>query len=151
MPGWPNGATFSHVWSFGRLAPLLDMPLYKRWRTLWDEDTSGASRPSGELEDYFWPIEFQARGSPHLHMMIWRKDAPTFSGCVDGYILLENRDFMVRKIKTAVDPAMKDTSASNFRHPCTIRTPAERLGSKDFDTLRSFSQKDAGSARLHGP
>ena len=26
MPGWPNGATFSHVWSFGRLVPLLDTP-----------------------------------------------------------------------------------------------------------------------------
>jgi len=26
MPGWPNGATFSHVCSFGRLAPLLDTP-----------------------------------------------------------------------------------------------------------------------------
>jgi len=27
MPGWPNGATFGHIWSFGRLAPLLDTPL----------------------------------------------------------------------------------------------------------------------------
>jgi len=27
MPGWPNGSTFSHVGSFGRLAPLLDTPV----------------------------------------------------------------------------------------------------------------------------
>jgi len=31
MPGWPNGATFSHVWSFGRLDPLLDTPLEFPW------------------------------------------------------------------------------------------------------------------------
>ena len=35
-----------------------------------------AAMPIGEVTDYFYRIEFQARGSPHVHMMVWVKDAP---------------------------------------------------------------------------
>ena len=27
----------------------------------------------GEVEDWFWRIEFQKRGSPHVHMLLWIK------------------------------------------------------------------------------
>lgn len=36
---------------------------------------SGA-HPLGELVDYVIRIEFQARGSPHAHTILWIKDAP---------------------------------------------------------------------------
>ena len=26
--------------------------------------------------DYFWHVEFQLRGSPHVHSLSWVKDAP---------------------------------------------------------------------------
>ena len=32
--------------------------------------------PLGEISDHFVRIEFQARGSPHAHMLLWVKDAP---------------------------------------------------------------------------
>ena len=38
------------------------------------------AQPLGEIVDYAIRIEFQARGSPHAHTVIWVKDAPTF-GC----------------------------------------------------------------------
>lgn len=28
--------------------------------------------------DYYWRVEFQHRGSPHIHMIIWVEGAPTF-------------------------------------------------------------------------
>jgi hypothetical protein len=31
-----------------------------------------------EIIDYFWRIEFQARGSPHMHMLIWCGDVPRY-------------------------------------------------------------------------
>ena len=34
--------------------------------------------PLGEIKDYFYRVEFQQRGSPHIHMMIWIKDAPVY-------------------------------------------------------------------------
>lgn len=33
-------------------------------------------KPLGKVVDYFWRIEFQMRGSPHLHSLWWIKDAP---------------------------------------------------------------------------
>ena len=33
--------------------------------------------PIGEIIDFVIRIEFQARGSPHAHIIIWVKDAPT--------------------------------------------------------------------------
>ena len=28
--------------------------------------------------DFFWKVEFQARGSPHVHMMVWTRDRPKY-------------------------------------------------------------------------
>ena len=36
----------------------------------------GPSKPIGEIVDYFWRIEFQLRGSPHVHSLFWVKNAP---------------------------------------------------------------------------
>ena len=33
-------------------------------------------KPIGEVVDYFWRIEFQLQGSPHVHSLWWVKDAP---------------------------------------------------------------------------
>jgi ATP-dependent DNA helicase PIF1 len=30
----------------------------------------------GHVEDHFWRIEYQARGAPHVHCVLWIKDAP---------------------------------------------------------------------------
>ena len=32
--------------------------------------------PLGKVTDFFWKIEFQARGSPHAHILLWVKGAP---------------------------------------------------------------------------
>ena len=33
--------------------------------------------PIGKLLDYFYRVEFQQRGSPHIHMRVWIENAPT--------------------------------------------------------------------------
>ncbi|CAF3370960.1 unnamed protein product [Rotaria sp. Silwood1] len=32
----------------------------------------------GEVSDYFYRVEFQKRGSPHIHMIVWIKNAPKY-------------------------------------------------------------------------
>ena len=32
--------------------------------------------PLGIVEHYFWRLEYQARGAPHIHMKVWVRDAP---------------------------------------------------------------------------
>ena len=34
--------------------------------------------PIGELADYFYRVEFQQRGSPHIHGLFWVKEAPQY-------------------------------------------------------------------------
>lgn len=36
------------------------------------------SQPIGEIADFFYRVEFQQRGSPHIHMLIWVNNAPQF-------------------------------------------------------------------------
>ena len=33
--------------------------------------------PIGKVLDYFYRVEFQQRGSPHIHMLVWIQNAPT--------------------------------------------------------------------------
>ena len=30
------------------------------------------------IRDYFWRIEFNKRGAPHVHMLVWNQDAPIY-------------------------------------------------------------------------
>ena len=34
--------------------------------------------PLGKIKDWFYRVEYQQRGSPHIHMLIWLENAPAF-------------------------------------------------------------------------
>ena len=34
-------------------------------------------QPIGKVKDYFYRVEFQQRGSPHIHMLVWIENTPT--------------------------------------------------------------------------
>ena len=65
--------------------------------------------PLGQIIDYFYRVEFQQRGSPHIHALFWVKDAPkygkdsdeTITDFVDKYVTcaeripLENSDDLI--------------------------------------------------------
>ncbi|KAJ8874949.1 hypothetical protein PR048_022839 [Dryococelus australis] len=40
--------------------------------------TSSHDVVGGQVVDYWWSVEFQCRGSPHLHVVVWVKDHPNF-------------------------------------------------------------------------
>jgi hypothetical protein len=35
------------------------------------------AKPLGEVAHWFWRLEFQSRGAPHIHMLLWIKGAPS--------------------------------------------------------------------------
>ena len=47
-----------------------------RFQSFVKDVIKGSGQPLGEMVDYFWRIEFQLRGSLHVHSMWWIKDAP---------------------------------------------------------------------------
>ena len=49
----------------------------RRWRALLNNVLKGKDAPLGKIQDYFARVEFQSRGSPHMHMFIWVENAPS--------------------------------------------------------------------------
>ncbi|TNN62774.1 hypothetical protein EYF80_027000 [Liparis tanakae] len=47
-----------------------------RLEAFFREFIGSKSNPIGELQDFMIRVEFQARGSPHAHTILWIKDAP---------------------------------------------------------------------------
>ncbi len=39
--------------------------------------------PLGKIADWCYQVEFQQRGSPHIHMLLWIKGAPKFGNDSD--------------------------------------------------------------------
>ena len=44
-------------------------------------------QPLGKIVDYFYRVEFQHRGSPHIHMLVWLKDPPSLTTSDDETIV----------------------------------------------------------------
>lgn len=48
---------------------------YQRWQLFFKHVLNGRSKPLGTIVDFFFRIEFQMRGSPHVHMLMWVLEA----------------------------------------------------------------------------
>jgi DNA replication protein DnaC len=63
------------------------------------------AHPIGEVSEYYWRIEFQQRGSPHVHSLWWIKDAPNLD-TLHG--LKEAPAFIDKYITTQIPPLGQD-------------------------------------------
>ena len=59
--------------------------------------------PLGKIADWFYRVEYQQRGSPHIHMLIWLEDAPVY-GCNDGNDVTTFIDKIITCKKPKNDP-----------------------------------------------
>ena len=49
----------------------------KKWKAIFQHLIQAKEQPIfGEVVDYFWRVEYQCRGAPHVHCLLWVKDAP---------------------------------------------------------------------------
>ncbi|KAE8281736.1 hypothetical protein D5F01_LYC20736 [Larimichthys crocea] len=73
-----------------RSNPVTVMRLFeKRVDALMTDLILSPAQPIGEVEDYFYRVEFQARGSPHIHLLVWIKDAPEFGDLQDDSVVIK--------------------------------------------------------------
>nr|XP_022307628.1 uncharacterized protein LOC111113627 [Crassostrea virginica] len=102
------------------------------------------AEPIGKVTDYFQRVEFQQRGSPHMHCLYWIENAPkldqdgedTVCDFIDKYVSCavpsENEDEELRSIVLAVQQHSKKHSKScrkkgsecrfNFPRPPSVNT-----------------------------
>ena len=48
--------------------------------------SKSTAEPLGQIVDYFYRVEFQQRGSPHIYALFWVKGAPEYGEASDNTI-----------------------------------------------------------------
>ncbi len=95
-----------------------------RLNTFFQEFLKSPANPLGELVEYAIRIEFQARGSPHAHCLLWIKDAPKYgvdsnaSVCqfIDQYITCAIPDDSDNELKDLVLLLQQHKHSNYCRH-----------------------------------
>ena len=71
-----------------------------RLELFWSDFLKSHANPIGKVIDYMIRIEFQARGSPHAHTIIWIENAPKF-----GIDPIEDVTEFIDKYQTCANPS----------------------------------------------
>ena len=82
------------------------------------------SQPIGEILDFFYRVEFQQRGSPHIHMVIWVNGAPVHGVSSDTTIAA----FVDKYVSCCKDDTMPELiNYQTHRHAPTCRKNGKSL------------------------
>ena len=77
--------------------------------------------PLGRIADWFYRVEYQQRGSPHIHMLIWLENAPVF-GVNDDEEVTAFIDSIITCSKPSDNPTLLQlVSRQMHRHSYTCR------------------------------
>ena len=78
--------------------------------------------PLGPLVDYFYCVEFQQRGSPHIHCLLWIKDSPKIDNDVEDVIEFIDKYISCSKPTVESNEEMSALVANQMhRHSHTCR------------------------------
>ena len=78
----------------------------------------------GDMEEFTYRVEFQQRGSPHIHMLVWNKKAPTYveDDDLDSLILYIDKYISCRKPSEEDEPELFNlVKTQSHRHTHTCR------------------------------
>lgn len=96
----------------------------RRFHVFLHEIILSPAEPIGKIQEYFYRVEFQQRGSPHVHCMFWVQNAPnlvqdgkqTVCDFIDKYITCsipsEEEDFKLHNAVLQVQQHSKNHSKS---------------------------------------
>ena len=83
--------------------------------------------PLGKIKDWFYRVEYQQRGSPHIHMLIWLENAPVFGVDKDEDVVAYI-DSVVACRKPDNDPELLELVArQTHRHSHTCRKKSKNI------------------------
>ncbi|XP_052700234.1 uncharacterized protein LOC128177537 [Crassostrea angulata] len=127
------------------------------------------ANPIGNVVDYFIRVEFQQRGSPHMHCLYWVEDAPKFGedseervcDFIDKYVSCslpsENDEQDLRQAVLSVQQHSKNHSKScrkkgtecrfNFPRPPSERTFIAELCEEDAEIPHTNMQMNTSQAK----
>ena len=92
-----------------------------RLNTFFQVFLKSSAHPLGELVDYAIRIEFQARGSPHAHTILWIKDAPKLNVDTDEEVCRLIDQYVKCNIPDDEQLAQLVSKVQKHRHSATCR------------------------------
>ena len=76
--------------------------------------------PLGTIEHYWWRLEYQARGAPHIHMVLWAKDAPVLGENDEKEVMEYISKYITAEIPHAYDNDHLRNLVKTFQiHKCS--------------------------------
>ena len=79
------------------------------------------AQPLGNISDWLYRVEYQQQGSPHIHILIWLKEAPVF-GVDDDDLVTDFIDQIIKCQRPVDNPALqKLVNRQIHRHYHTCR------------------------------
>ena len=94
---------------------------FYRLNTFFQVFLKSGAHPLGELVDYAIRIEFQARGSPHAHTILWIKDAPKLNINTDEEVCIFIDQYVKCNIPDDEELAQLVSKVQKHRHSATCR------------------------------
>jgi hypothetical protein len=83
--------------------------------------------PLGKIKDWFYRVEYQQRGSPHIHTLIWLENAPVFGVDKDEDVVAYI-DSVIACRKPDNDPELLELVArQTHRHSHTCRKKSKNI------------------------
>ena len=84
--------------------------------------------PLGKIADWFYRFEYQQRGSPHIHMLIWLESTPVYRR-EDDEDLTSFIDEIITCKKTDNDPELQFLVNRQIHRHC--QTSCKKSGQND--------------------
>lgn len=109
----------------------------------------GADSPLGGVEDVWWRVEFQRRGSAHVHFFVWCSDAPDPAAQDRAQAIPAYIDEHISTSVPAANSPLRDLvlSVQQHRHTSTCDSSRSRRGHCRF----GFPRPLCATTRLGGP
>lgn len=83
--------------------------LHNKWHAIFSQLIASKDTPIfGVVEDYFWRVEYQARGAPHVHCMLWIEGAPILGR--------DNTEEVIQYLEKIATCDMPDSNTSPTLH-----------------------------------
>ena len=99
-----------------------------RRRALFNNLLLGGRMVLGEIEDYFGVVEFQYRGSPHCHFLVWVKDPPKVDPEKKNYDTVRNFvDNFVSTDADALDPDLAKVQTHRHTKRCGQHSRKQKI------------------------
>ncbi|MCP4491608.1 MAG: AAA family ATPase [Gammaproteobacteria bacterium] len=123
-----------------------------RFRSFLNEIILDKDGPLGQVEHFYWRLEYQMRGAPHIHMKLWIKDCPILGKETDEKIL----DWIQKRITCVLPNPQKNPQLSNLvkqyqTHSCTAscRRSVKRSGRWFMQCRFGFPRPATDIAKLN--